>query len=83
MEDDLQWKTTFDGRQPSMEDDLQWKTTFNGRQPSSERFRDSALPYTAVAVMLLILFINFRPPNFSIISFCLNLTKRVGAEDLY
>ena len=36
MEDDLQWKTTFDGRQPLMEDDLQWKTTFNGRQPSME-----------------------------------------------
>ena len=33
MEDDLPWKTNFDGRQPSMEDNLQWKTTFNGRQP--------------------------------------------------
>ena len=45
MEDDLQWKTYFDGRQPamednpqwkgrraSMEDNLQWKTTFDGRQ---------------------------------------------------
>merc|ERR1712055_808500 len=27
MEDDLRWKTTFDGRQPLMEDDLRWKTT--------------------------------------------------------
>ena len=24
MEDDLQWKTTFNGRQPSIEDDLRW-----------------------------------------------------------
>ena len=29
MEDNLRWKTTFDGRQPLMEDDLQWKTTFD------------------------------------------------------
>ena len=45
MEDDLQWKTTFDGRQPLiedsfggrqpwMEDDHRWKTTFDGRRPS-------------------------------------------------
>ena len=34
MEDDLQGKTTFDGRQYLMEDDLPWKTTFAGRQPS-------------------------------------------------
>ena len=27
MEDNLQWKMTFDGRRPSMKDDLQWKTT--------------------------------------------------------
>ena len=33
MEDDLWWKTTFDGRRPSMEDDLWWKMTFDGRQP--------------------------------------------------
>jgi hypothetical protein len=33
MVDDLQWKTTSNGRQPPMEDDLQWKTTSNGRQP--------------------------------------------------
>ena len=40
MEDKLQWKMNFNGRQPSMEDNLQkednlqWKRTFNGRQPS-------------------------------------------------
>ena len=33
MEDNLWWKTTFDGRRPLMEDDLRWKTTFYGRQP--------------------------------------------------
>ena len=32
------WKTTFDGRQPSMEDDLQWKTTVNGE---ISRFRSA------------------------------------------
>jgi len=50
MEDDLWWKTTFDGRpplmeddlwwkdgrRPLMEDDLWWKTTFDGRQPLME-----------------------------------------------
>ena len=35
-EEDLQWKTTFDGRRPSMEDDLQWKTTSDGRCPLME-----------------------------------------------
>ena len=34
MEDDFQWKTTFNRRQPSMEGNFQWKTTFNKRQPS-------------------------------------------------
>ena len=34
MEDNLQWKTTFNGRQPLMEDDLRWKMTFDGRWPS-------------------------------------------------
>jgi hypothetical protein len=29
--DDLQWKTTSDGRRPPMEDDHRWKTTSNGR----------------------------------------------------
>jgi hypothetical protein len=33
MKDDLQWKTTSNGRQPQMEDNLKWKTTSNGRQP--------------------------------------------------
>jgi hypothetical protein len=44
MEDDLQWKTTINGRQPQMEDNLQWKTTSNlqwmttsnGRRPPME-----------------------------------------------
>ena len=36
MEDNLRWKTTFDGRRPLMEDGLQWKTTFDGRRPSME-----------------------------------------------
>ena len=45
------WKMTFDGRRPSMEDDLQWKTTVSGRRPKLERFRNSTLPYTAVAVI--------------------------------
>ena len=36
MEDDLRWKTIFDGRQPSMEGNLRWKTTFYGRQPTIE-----------------------------------------------
>ena len=37
MEDDLQWKTTFGGRQPSMEDNLQWKTTFGGSKLLASR----------------------------------------------
>ena len=36
MEDDLHWKTTFGGRQPSVEGDLWWKTTFSERRPSVE-----------------------------------------------
>ena len=32
MEDDLQWKTTFNGKQPLIEDDICRKTAFNGRQ---------------------------------------------------
>ena len=34
MEDDPQWKTTFDGRQLLMDDSIQWKMTFCRRQPS-------------------------------------------------
>ena len=49
-ENNLSRKTTFDGRQPLTED-LQWKTTFDGRRLIIERFRDSALPYTALAVI--------------------------------
>ena len=36
MEDDFQWKTTFDGRQPLMEADLRFKTVFDGGRPSTE-----------------------------------------------
>ena len=36
MEDNRQWKTTFDGRQPSMEEDLQWKMTNKGRMIMGE-----------------------------------------------
>ena len=47
IEDDLWWKTVYEGRQPLMEDylygrrpliedNLWWKTTFNGRQPLME-----------------------------------------------
>ena len=36
MEDNLRWKTTFNGRQTSMEDNLEWKMTLHGRQPSME-----------------------------------------------
>ena len=36
MEDNLWWKTTFGGRQPSVEDNLWWKTTIRGRQPLVE-----------------------------------------------
>ena len=41
VEDDLWWKTTFYGRQPSVEqplveENLQWRTTFGGRRLSLE-----------------------------------------------
>ena len=36
VEDDLQLKTTFGGRWPSVEDDLRWKTSFGGRRPLVE-----------------------------------------------
>ena len=36
VEDDLHWKTTFVGRQPSLEDNLQWKTAFSRRHPLLE-----------------------------------------------
>jgi hypothetical protein len=36
MEDDLQWKTASNGRQPPMEDDLQQKTTSNERRTPME-----------------------------------------------
>ena len=36
MEDNLRWKTTFCGRQPSVEDNFWWKTTSGGRWSSVE-----------------------------------------------
>ena len=57
-EDTLWWKATFSGRQPSMEDDPLWKTTLNGRRLTTEIFQDSALPYTAFAVIFLALIEN-------------------------
>ena len=36
MEDNLWWKTTFDGRWPLMEDNPLWKMIFNGRWPLME-----------------------------------------------
>ena len=55
-EDDLWWKTTFGGkmtfggRPPSLVDNSLWKTTFKGRL-RIDRFWDSALSYTIVAVI--------------------------------
>ena len=40
MEDDLQWKTTSNERQPSMEDKLQWKITSNGKGPPMKDMED-------------------------------------------
>ena len=31
-EDDIRWKTTYDGRRLMMEDNLWWKTTYDGRR---------------------------------------------------
>ena len=36
MEDNLQWKTTFNGKQPPIEENLQWKTNSSGRRPPIE-----------------------------------------------
>ena len=36
MEDNLQWRTDFDGRQSSMVDDLQCRTTFGGKNRAYE-----------------------------------------------
>ena len=38
LEDNLRWKTSFDGGQNSIEDDLQWKTSFSGGQLLIQRF---------------------------------------------
>ena len=44
MEENLQWKTTFNARQPSMKDDLWWKMNFNGRQLLMEVIFDEGCP---------------------------------------
>ena len=36
LEDNLWWKTSFGGRQPSVEDDFRWKTPYSGRRPTAE-----------------------------------------------
>ena len=36
VEDDLQWKTTFGGKQTSVEENLRWRTPFGERQPLVE-----------------------------------------------
>ena len=36
MEDDIQWKTSSNGRWPPMEDNLQWKMTSHGGRPPIE-----------------------------------------------
>ena len=36
MEDDLQWKMTFNGRWPLTEDGFRWKTIFIGKQHSMQ-----------------------------------------------
>ena len=36
MEDDLQWKTTFDGRQPWNDENIPLKMSFDSRQPLME-----------------------------------------------
>ena len=33
LEDDLGWKTNFDGRQAWVKDDCGWNTTLDGREP--------------------------------------------------
>ena len=33
MEDNLLWKTIFDGRQPLVDDNLWWKTTVGVKRP--------------------------------------------------
>ena len=38
VEDDLQWKTNFDGRRPLVESNLWGKTTFCERRPSVEDY---------------------------------------------
>ena len=35
-EEDLRWKTPFDGRRPLMEDTIGWKTTLDERHPWME-----------------------------------------------
>ena len=41
IEDDLWWKTTYDGRRLMMEDKLWWKTTYDGRRLMMEDTEDN------------------------------------------
>ena len=66
MEDNLWWKTSFDGRLPLMNDNLRWKMTFDKRWPSMEnnlwwrikivlwqniRTQDAMLQYTSTLTL--------------------------------
>ena len=46
MEDNLQWKTTFDGRQHPMEDNFRWK-----KPPMEEYRRWRTVPYAKKTLM--------------------------------
>ena len=50
---DLRWKTTFNGRRPSIEDDLQWKTTDGGRVIMGEVSLQKSFPYSGCMCRLL------------------------------
>ena len=72
MEDNLLWKTTFDGRRPlftfdgrwsSMEVDLWWITIFDERQPSIEdvlHWRDFEIPLCHIPPLRSFFFANLR-----------------------
>jgi hypothetical protein len=32
MEEELQWKKSYNGRRATMEEELQWKKSYNGRR---------------------------------------------------
>ena len=57
---------TLNERRPLMKDNLWWKTTFNGKQLLTEKFWDSALPYTAVEDIFF-LFERFYSTNVTLV----------------